>query len=322
VASKNLTEHSTVNIAPLAIDSLLNNLDVAFIALAQCFVSPGYVLKMGGLNATGIHYNLSGTGKMQVGKNTTVDLYPHTLIIVPPNFPYQISVTHADNPTTLLKAVNGSIQTNEIDTVRQFVAGNAEKAGISLICGYFIASYGSAINLFDGLTVPIIEQFEISDQVDHTLRSALIEFTEKRAGFGAMSAALLKQVMIVLLRRSFSSVNLLIERFSMLSDPRIARAFAVMVADPGGNHTVLSLAESASLSRSAFMARFTELLGRSPMAVLRELRMKKAALQLKTGTFSVNQIARNCGYKSRSSFTKAFRKAFDRDPSAYIATNP
>jgi AraC family transcriptional activator of mtrCDE len=136
-------------------------------------------------------------------------------------------------------------------------------------------------------------------------------------GAGAMSSALLKQVIVALLRRSLRSFELWVERFAMLSDPQIARAFSAMAAHPGARHTTRSLAEAAALSRSAFMARFTVLIGRPPMAVLRDLRMQQAAQLLKTGGGGIERIAETLGYASQS---RAFRQAFGTDPCAFRST--
>jgi AraC family transcriptional activator of mtrCDE len=115
-----------------------------------------------------------------------------------------------------------------------------------------------------------------------------------------MTAALLKQVIIALIRRSVGSSDSWSERFAILRDRQITRAFADMVARPGAAHTVASLAHHASLSRSAFMSRFVAVLGYSPMAVLRDLRMRQAASDLKTTSNSVDVIAHSAGYESRS----------------------
>jgi AraC family transcriptional activator of mtrCDE len=90
-----------------------------------------------------------------------------------------------------------------------------------------------------------------------------------------------------------------------------------MVARPGAAHSVQSLAHSAGLSRSAFMARFSDIFGQSPMVILRDLRMRQAAIDLKTTTMSIDVVALNAGYESRSSFVRAFRKAYNQDPSDY-----
>ncbi len=65
------------------------------------------------------------------------------------------------------------------------------------------------------------------------------------------------------------------------------------------------------------MARFSEIFGRPPMAILRDLRMRQAALDLTTTSAPVDVVAYNAGYESRSSFVRAFRKAYNVDPSEY-----
>ncbi|HMG51812.1 MAG TPA: helix-turn-helix transcriptional regulator, partial [Inquilinus sp.] len=54
-----------------------------------------------------------------------------------------------------------------------------------------------------------------------------------------------------------------------------------------------------------------------PMAVVRDLRMRQAALDLTTTSAPVDVVAYNAGYESRSSFVRAFRKAYNVDPSEY-----
>jgi AraC family transcriptional activator of mtrCDE len=130
-----------------------------------------------------------------------------------------------------------------------------------------------------------------------------------------MTASLLRQIVVSLVRRSLKSSRRWTERFSILADRQVTRAFADMVARPGAPHSVQSLAHSAGLSRSAFMARFSDIFGQSPMAVLRQLRMRQAAIDLTTTTMSIDAVALNAGYESRSSFVRAFRKAYNRDPS-------
>ena len=107
---------------------------------------------------------------------------------------------------------------------------------------------------------------------------------------------------------SVNSTSVWLEHFSILSDRQIALAFADMVARPSADHSVMALAQKAGLSRSAFMARFVRAIGCSPMVALRQMRMKRAADMLAARTFSVEQIARAVGYRSCSSFLRAFRQ--------------
>lgn len=314
-----MTTGPAVRIAPHDLDRLLSSLEVKVVSLTECLVSDGYCLDMGGIDAPGIHYNLSGTGRLVVNGCDPVDLKPHTLVIVPPNSPFRIEAEGYHRGQQNLRTVDGRMAAVSRDTIRYVKAGDGVP-DVMLICGFFDATYGSAVQLFGALTVPIVEQFSETDRLDATLKAALAELVVQEVGAGAMSSSLLKMVVINILRRSLHSMNTWVERFSLFKDPHIARAFAEMATDPGGAHTVNSLAQTAYLSRSAFMARFADVVGQSPMTVLRELRMRQAAEQLKTGQIPIEQIVRNTGYESRSSFARAFRKAFGIEPSEYRAS--
>lgn len=130
----------------------------------------------------------------------------------------------------------------------------------------------------------------------------------------ALSSALLKQVLVKLFRRSLSSRNLWVERFAAVGDPQIALAFTEMTAKPGIPHSVQSLSRTVGLSRSVFMARFTAGYGSPPMTVLRQLRMRHAAFLPATGDRSIDQICREVGYASRSSFFRAFHRSHGNSP--------
>lgn len=307
-------------ISRVDLDRLMNTLDVRWVALSECLVSAGYRLVMPGNPAPGLHYNLAGTGRIQLGERAPVGLVPHTLIIVPPHTPFRIEVALPSRPeaATALESVDGKSKMRQVEGVERYVAGGGVPE-IVMICGFFHASYGPSTDLFAALAAPIVEQFDAGDGLDQTLRMAMGELVAQEVGAGAMSAALLKQVIIALLRRSLGSFDSWVERFSMLSDQHVSRAFSEMVAYPGAPHTVASLARHACLSRSSFMARFVSVMGAAPMAVLRDLRMRQAAAQLRLNQLSIEQVAADAGYKSRSSFARAFRRAHGADPASYRA---
>jgi AraC family transcriptional regulator, activator of mtrCDE len=305
-----------LRISPSDLDNLLSTLDVRFVALSECSISRGHRLEIEAATVPGIHYNLLGTAKMYIGDSTPVQLSPHTLVVVPANLSCRIEAPTVTGESATAKAVDSRAQIATKDGVRRFSAGNGTPE-LSLICGYFTALYGNTTDLFCTLTAPIVEQFAPHDQLDVKFKQALSELVAQEVGSRTMSSALLKQIMVALLRRSLVSLNVWVERFSAISDLQIARALAEMVSNPGAPHTTRSLAQSACLSRSAFMSRFVSMMGRPPMVVLRELRMRQAAQHLKTLSLSVGQVAHSVGYASRSSFVRAFRRVYGKDPSAY-----
>jgi AraC family transcriptional activator of mtrCDE len=301
------------------LEILLTALEVNVVRLTECLVSPGWRLSFPATDLPALHYNLSGTGQMVVGNAPAIPLAPHTLIIAPPGQPFRIDVAIDQGTASTLRVVEAEWHTGDAaGVVHRFVAGDIEPM-VMLICGYFRASYGTAIDLFATLPSPIVERFETADDLEHQLKSALAEIKAPQVGTAAMTTALLKQVLVTLLRRSLSSSELWLERFSMLSDPQIARTFVDMLARPAAPHSVLTLSQTAGLSRSAFMARFAAAFGCSPIAALRRLRMRHAASMLAANTLSIEQIAHAVGYTSRSSFLRAFRQIHGHDPSDHRA---
>ena len=295
------------------LNNLMRALEIDVVALTEILVPRGHRAEMGMIDAPAIHYNLKGSGRISINRGPNKQLMPHLLIIVPPNTPFSIEVDGGDGATRL---INRDCWKRDDEGLLRVAVPN-EKPEVVQICGFFNASFGQSVGLFRDLREPVVEQFEPSDKIDGKLREAMNELLSQEVGMGAMTASLLKQVIIALARRSLKSSQSWTDRFSILADRQITRAFADMVARPGAAHTVQSLAYSASLSRSAFMARFSEIFGRLPMAILRDLRMQQAALDLTTTTTSVDVVAHNAGYESRSSFVRAFRKAYNVDPSEY-----
>ena len=287
------------------LDVLMATLDVDVIGLIECLVSPGWRLSFGSADAPAIHYNLSGTGRMVVGVSA-FPLVPHTLVITPAKKPFHIEVDDRTSAKAL-NVVEAQWDPRFGERVQRFVAGDVDPT-VMLICGYFRATYGLSIDLFADLSTPIVERFEPGDELGSKLQAALAEISGRQVGMRAMTTAILKQVLVTLVRRSLNSTSVWLERFSILSDRQIAHAFADMVARPSADHSVIALAQKAGLSRSAFMARFVRAIGCSPMVALRQMRMKRAADMFAAKTFSVEQIARAVGYRSCSSFLRAFRQ--------------
>jgi AraC family transcriptional activator of mtrCDE len=169
--------------------------------------------------------------------------------------------------------------------------------------------------------MPIVERFDETSGLDKNLKMALAELLMQEIGMRAMTAVLLKRVLLAIFRRSRKSAEIWGERFPSLSEPQITRALVSMLTDPAAAHSVKSLASTAGFSRSAFMKHFTDAIGNSPMAVLKRVRMRKAAGLLAADTLHIDQIASLVGYASRSSFSRGFRSIYGVDPSEYRTDN-
>jgi AraC-like DNA-binding protein len=104
---------------------------------------------------------------------------------------------------------------------------------------------------------------------------------------------------------------------SGLGDEHIGRALSAMHEEPSKNWTVEDLAEIAALSRSAFAARFTAVVGETPLRYLATWRLNLAAHQLRGGPTRIAEIARNVGYGSEAALTRAFKVRFGETPTTF-----
>src|ERR1700744_2517027 len=87
-----MTNYALNKLSARDLEILIGTLEVQFVWLSHCLVSPGYRLDMGGIDFPGIHYNIAGTGRLIVQDQQPIDLEPNTLIVVPANSPFRIEV--------------------------------------------------------------------------------------------------------------------------------------------------------------------------------------------------------------------------------------
>ncbi len=77
------------------------------------------------------------------------------------------------------------------------------------------------------------------------------------------------------------------------------------------------LADVAGFSPFHFHRIFRSIVGESVKDHIRRLRLERAAHQLRHTTEPITSIALESGYETHESFSRAFRKAFQRSPSAF-----
>lgn len=103
-------------------------------------------------------------------------------------------------------------------------------------------------------------------------------------------------------------------RLGALQDKQIGRIISLIHRDPARPWTLESLAASAAMSRSAFAARFTELVGEPAMHYVTRWRMHAALALLKENNTSVSEVSHRLGYESEAAFSRAFKRYIGLSP--------
>ncbi|MFG1420458.1 AraC family transcriptional regulator [Roseixanthobacter liquoris] len=102
-----------------------------------------------------------------------------------------------------------------------------------------------------------------------------------------------------------------------MRDPALAKVLRAMHANVRAGWTVAELATLAGMSRSAFAARFAEILGCAPIEYLARWRMALAQDALSRGQQSLERLAEEMGYESASAFSTAFRRRVGTSPGLF-----
>jgi AraC-like DNA-binding protein len=151
-----------------------------------------------------------------------------------------------------------------------------------------------------------------------TLELIALEVDSPRAGAAVVSERLSEVLLAHVLRAALIELEegdgLNLER---LRGSGIAPAVRAIHERPEHTWTLGELAGLATMSRSTFAARFHTLTGETPIRYLTRCRLARAARQLRTSDATLAEVARQAGYSSEFSFSRAFKRGFGVAPAFY-----
>jgi AraC family transcriptional regulator, activator of mtrCDE len=265
------------------LEELLHLLEVQATLFERTALDDGGRVHLPPRPCVSFHYALHGEGELRVAAHDPIPVHSGVLVVAPGN----MAVT----------------------------AQEAGKDGTLVILAVYVQTQvGALTDPFDSLVQPISMMVENPQVTAYQFGRAFSAWTAPYLGARAMIGAVLKQLIVEMFGGAYRSGEPWIHHLRIMKDPPIARAYALMLARPGAPHSVSTLADAANLSRSAFMARFSQALGCSPMLALRQARMQRAASLLAVSGASLEQVARSLGYKSTSSFARAFHSVLGKEP--------
>ena len=296
----------------ILLEKLLDGLEVTVQPFAVCDVRGDSHLTINASDFATVHYTLAGAGLVRVVGTRAVAARPYSFIIVPPGMAQRIEAAPGGAPLAPVKA-------GTAPGLERHAAGSGDY-GVIMACGAVRVTYHATTGLFDYLDGPIVENFADDAPIRAAIETLLDELADPRPGTAALAEAIMKQCLVVMLRRHCEGGECRVPWLSALEDPRLGAALEAMLDAPEAPHTVEGLATVAAMSRSTFAQHFTAAFGRPPMNFLRELRLRKAARLLKTTDVPVKSIANSVGYGSRSYFSRAFKAFYGMDPARFRAT--
>ncbi len=187
-----------------------------------------------------------------------------------------------------------------------------------MVCGAVRFDHPSARQLVGLLPDRIIIEAAASPDMmwmETTLRLMAAEAGQPRTGGEALITRLADILVIQAIRAWMTSDPAAQQGWlGALQDEHIGRALALIHRDPSKDWSVGSLAAEVAMSRSAFAARFGELVGQSPMRYVAKWRMNLACGWLEEEDAPLMELALRLGYQSEAAFSRAFKRIIGRSP--------
>ncbi len=188
----------------------------------------------------------------------------------------------------------------------------------NMICGVAAFEHPIAIHLINSLPAVIhVESWNLShgEWLQNTMSLIAHEAEVMRPGSETVVTRL-ADILVIQAIRSWieSSASKTSGWLAAMRDSSLGRALEIIHNQPEDSLTVQKLAEEAAMSRSGFAARFSAMLGVSPMQYVAEWRMNLATSLLKERLFSMYEISKKCGYTSEAAFSRAFKRFTGKSP--------
>lgn len=298
---------------PEALDRLLATLQVAVHSIAVCETSSGATLSLDALPHPLIHYVLKGSGTLWAESGETIAFDPHTFIVLPAKMKHSISASGVGEQTAPTEKsvvmMNGMLRIS---------ADASQSANVVTTCGTIEATYGGTVGLFSFVERPCAFKLGPEDALRRAFEALLEELINPQLGSRILNDALLKQCVVLLIRRMAPDPMTAGWLFGSM-DPRLATAVLRLFDEPARNFRLAELAYCVGMSRSVFAARFQSTFGTSPMDLLKRIRLHNAAELLERTELPIAMVAQSVGYESRTYFSRAFRAEFGTDPRSFRA---
>jgi AraC-like DNA-binding protein len=193
-------------------------------------------------------------------------------------------------------------------------------APTTAVCGVFQFDHPAAHHLTTLLPKMIVVEAWNSphmDWIQSTLRVMAAEARELRPG-GETVITRLADILVIHAIRSWIAQDPAAQTgwLGALQDKQIGRIISLIHREPARAWTLESLAAEAAMSRSAFAARFTELVGEPAMHYVTRWRMHIALTWLREDDAPVGDLSRRLGYESEAAFSRAFKRYIGVSPGA------
>lgn len=154
----------------------------------------------------------------------------------------------------------------------------------------------------------LLEVAAVANQIE-------VELESKQPGYQAAVYSYLT-LLVASICREYSHIKT-VKGKSLL---RVSEVISKLEQDFNKNWTLQELSKIACMSENNLLLVFKEATGMSPIAYGISIKIKMAAMLLKSTSLNITQIALQCGFNDSNYFSRLFKKEFNLTPKNYRKT--
>ena len=261
------------------------------------------------------HFVIAGRFLLTIEGDRTIEVRAGEVVLLP------------RNDVHILASGSGLAPVNANDLLQPSAGGGIAQISYGgggemthLVCGFLSSEdlYNPLIAALPRMLKLDVAQGTSRDWVDASVRFAASELTEGRFASSSVMSRLSELLFVEAVRQySATPGDQDAGWLKGLEDPRVGRALALIHRSISCPWSAESLAKEVSMSRSAFVERFTKLMGMPPIRYLTLWRLQTAKLHLRETQKTIAQLAHSIGYESEQAFSRAFKREFGLPPARW-----
>lgn len=268
----------------------------------------------------GYHYVVSGDLLMRVGDGPVIPVRAGEIIMLSRN------ETHVLGSAAGLMPVRTGdfIEPGEDGPMGRLVLGGGGPL-THIVCGFLGTDevYNPLIEALPSALKVDVRDCATREWIDASMQFAATELMAGRAASSPMVSRLSELLFAEGIRQYVATLTDDDAAWIKgLRDPQVGKALALIHSDMTAPWSAEALAAEVAMSRSAFMDRFSAVVGMPPIRYQTAWRLRAAQEHLRESGMSVAQIGHAVGYESEEAFSRAFKREFGLSPARWREAAP
>ena len=253
-------------------------------------------LEFGGTRPLTVHLLVQGEGVLELPDAPPIALRPRDVVLVTAGAPYRLASELGASAEPIARARRRGSDAGEAQAV--------------ILCGAYVLEGSIGESLLYALPrVVVVDSARLEPGHAAAIDLLAIEASHEGPGQQAILDRLLDVNLVYALRAWWAQPGAQPPGWYRAGAvPGLARVLERVHADPAAAWSVPEMARVAGMSRAAFSARFTAIVGQPPARYLTALRMRRAEDALVRTAATVARIAADAGYGNEYAFATAFRR--------------